>query len=370
VARVKLSGSELRKTEKLLVDTFDVSDIKRSVRRNYRNLHDEVDWSGRAAGVMSDFVDRAQQFGVFDKVLVSLVESRPDRPELLELQLALSTKPGWGVKSGPHGLDSKAAVGELERVLGAGNPFVAAKGLAVLMANAPHQVCHIQVGSGGGTGFLIGPNLVMTNYHVVEKHLKRGTDVKVRFGWFSADEADDWLDIDTDWEIPHSKYSKADSRPPFGVPAPDELDYAVIKLSSSPGEDDLDHGVRGWVDLSDQPPLPEVGSPGILIGHPANDNPPPQQQPLSVSFEARAFEDVNDNATRVAYRVDTKPGSSGSPVFDGNMRPVVLHHNRGELFEGEAEAGSSKWSSNNRGIPLRTIWAALPDAVKNELQAP
>ncbi|MCA9993952.1 MAG: hypothetical protein KDE29_23390, partial [Anaerolineales bacterium] len=56
---------------------------------------------------------------------------------------------------------------------------------------------------------------------------------------------------------------------------------------------------------------------------------------------------------------------SGSPVFDGSLRPVALHHNLGQIHP-----EMKQLVKNNRGIPLVTIRAALDEQVRQLLVAP
>ena len=58
---------------------------------------------------------------------------------------------------------------------------------------------------------------------------------------------------------------------------------------------------------------------------------------------------VNANGTRVRYRTNTEPGSSGSPCFDQNWSLVALHHSGDPNFDG------IKQPEYNRGIPIAAI---------------
>ena len=87
--------------------------------------------------------------------------------------------------------------------------------------------------------------------------------------------------------------------------------------------------------------------------------------PLQVTFATPGFEALNNNKTRIAYRPSTKKGSSGSPVFDGTLKAVALHHNRGQI-----NPDAKDLVKNNRGIPLNKIRAALDNEVRELLIAP
>ena len=78
----------------------------------------------------------------------------------------------------------------------------------------------------------------------------------------------------------------------------------------------------------------------------------PNALPLKLALATNGVEQLNQNSTRVTYRTNTEPGSSGSPVFDQNWNLVALHH-----------WGDSAWfpSPHNEGIPVA--------AIKNYLEA-
>src|SRR5262249_16681449 len=69
-----------------------------------------------------------------------------------------------------------------------------------------------------------------------------------------------------------------------------------------------------------QADLPEfkANTPLSIVQH-------PNTASLKLAFDTKALIALNDNKTRIRYRTNTDPGSSGAPVFDGDWRLVALH---------------------------------------------
>lgn len=268
----------------------------------------------------------------------------------------------------------------LERLTISGEPFLDTTVLARWLIGVERQVCQVRCRSEFGTGFLVAPDLVLTCYHVVEGYLTNKVPlhkVQVRFDYrrtrpgVEPPDTDTWIGLDPDWAIPYRPYSKtADT--PNGVqqklvPANDELDFALLKLARAVGYEppEGEEQSRGWIDLSSNPSIPAEQTPVLIVQHPGRVAPPPPQDPLQIAFATPGFGELNANQTRIAYTPSTRPGSSGSPVFDRSLSPVALHHNLGQIHP--ELTGLVK---NNRGIPLRTIRAALDDSVRALLVAP
>src|SRR5262249_60569625 len=107
------------------------------------------------------------------------------------------------------------------------------------MTRVEGQVCRITLnGQAQGPGFLVGPDAVLTNYHVMElvvlKHVGP-PGVECQFDYKLLKDstapytpvklADDWL-IDFSKYTPNEKRGTPDQAPP---PTADELDYALIR---------------------------------------------------------------------------------------------------------------------------------------------
>src|SRR5262249_24731368 len=111
------------------------------------------------------------------------------------------------------------------------------------IAEIEGRVCRIEIPNRQprGTGFLIGPDLVMTNYHVIRKVHKQivGPDkVVCRFDYkVLADGvsvgAGKPYGLANDWLVDHSYYSELDfeTAPSADAPA-DKLDYAILRLGA------------------------------------------------------------------------------------------------------------------------------------------
>ncbi|MBI4910728.1 MAG: trypsin-like peptidase domain-containing protein [Acidobacteria bacterium] len=161
----------------------------------------------------------------------------------------------------------------------------------------------------GGTAFLIGKDLVLTNRHVVDFMAELGnqpTDCGVRFDYRSEDAEGQPFRLAADWE--HASSPK------------ENLDYAVVRLQGSPAV--------APISFHDDAFTP--GDIEYILHH-------PNAEPLAIT----PGEILRTEAGRVVYSVNTECGSSGSPVFTTGWKAVALHH-----FGDD---------SGNVGIPLITI---------------
>src|SRR5262249_29997472 len=101
-----------------------------------------------------------------------------------------------------------------------------------------------------GTGFLVGPDLVLTNYHVVEKYIENdpriGAEVRdtkelrCRFDYAVESTGENAgtpksLASGPGWLVDYAKYSHVDPGDQGGLPQSTELDYALLRLSEPVG---------------------------------------------------------------------------------------------------------------------------------------
>jgi V8-like Glu-specific endopeptidase len=207
------------------------------------------------------------------------------------------------------------------------------------MVRAESVVCRIESPEGVpvATGFLVGPDLVLTNQHVREKadFDKRPADARFRFGYrVREDRTTDGgtlHELAKNWYVHHS-----------GV---DKLDYALVRLAEKAGDEPIgsyeNAPARAWLSAGANQPLPDQSV--YVIQHPKGDT-------LKV---AEGTLRVNDGW--MDYDVNTEPGSSGSPVLDNRWELIGLHSR-----EGAGEV--------NRGVSMMAIHKDLPDSVRNLLK--
>ena len=223
------------------------------------------------------------------------------------------------------------------------------------------RVCRVEypAKSGVGTGFLVSPNHVLTNYHVIEPFLDTPALVKdlvVRFDYKVLDDgvsvsAGKTYKLATNWVVAKTPYSEHDEEiAPTGEPSTDELDFALLEIDGTPGNDPVGGDTndpaavsRKWLVVR-QTNYDFLANKAIyIVQH-------PDGKPMQVAIDSDAVVGVTSNATRVKYTTTTEHGSSGSPCFSANWELVALHH-----------AGDPKYAAGlkpefNQGIPINTIW--------------
>jgi hypothetical protein len=158
-----------------------------------------------------------------------------------------------------------------------------------------------------------------------------------------------------------------DSSPPTPegqVPRAEELDYALIRLAESAGQDLLDNGAnladppkRGFIEISQKPVSFEKDSSLFILQH-------PKGEPLKLALETRSVLGLFDSGCRVRYTTNTEPGSSGSPCFTPEWELAVLHHSGDPDFDPEHKP------TYNEGIPMNTIVTLIEQHNKSAALGP
>jgi hypothetical protein len=241
------------------------------------------------------------------------------------------------------------------------------------LAKREKCVCRISVptnaGTAHGSGFLVGPDLVLTNHHVVAPAIAHGagghtsagmtadpSKVAVRFDYKALDDGRTIhpgleVALATDWLVDASPHSHIDLQglPKQGDPDPEELDHALIRLATPVGElpvllGEAEPGAqeRGWIELLSTPWPFASNSSLFIIQH-------PRGSPMKLALDLQARMEVNANGTRVRYETGTEEGSSGSPCFNQFWELVALHHAGDPSYEGLYNPAF------NEGIPISKI---------------
>jgi TIR domain/Trypsin-like peptidase domain len=189
-----------------------------------------------------------------------------------------------------------------------------------------------------GTGFLIGPKLVITNYHVVntgsqddQKLTEATKNLVFRFGYTNPQ-----TDVAT-----IRTFTVDPQNPIVAFSDMDRLNYVLLRLAESPRTID-GKLIKPISPKEARKPL--LQEEVFILQHPQGE---------SAKFSNGAVLKLADNLNRVQYDANTLPGSSGSPIFvyDEVMKLVGIH--------------TSKWVSSdnqllgNEGIPFFAILAEI-----------
>jgi len=184
-----------------------------------------------------------------------------------------------------------------------------------------------------GSGFLVGPDLFLTNFHVVRS---------------AADASATTIVFDYE-EDEFGRMRQTNTVKAVELLASDEgLDYSLLRLATAAGR------VQGWLPLRAKPV--GVGDRVNIIQHPGG-------QPKQVALQHNIVEYVGGNV--VQYVTSTLPGSSGSPVLDDSWVAVALHHAGGTLSE--PTTGNSYY--RNEGVLISAILAKLSPAIAARISA-
>jgi endonuclease G, mitochondrial len=202
---------------------------------------------------------------------------------------------------------------------------------------------------GFGTGFLVSPELMLTNHHV----LPGASDARGIGANFGYEQTVSGLAQGDIFELDPDRFFLSH----------EALDFALVALKSR-SQTGLPLDSMGF-----NPLIRATGK--ILIGHPINIIQHPQGGFKRYAVSENKLIDVLD--TFLHYETDTLPGSSGSPSFNDFWEVVALHHSGvPEMRDGKIIARDGRaWDKSmpdeainwiaNEGVRISRIVAFLGD---------
>ena len=177
-------------------------------------------------------------------------------------------------------------------------------------------ICRIELKDGrSGTGFLVAPDLLLTNYHVFK--LSPADDLQnniaeatFRFGALTAAGGD---------EAKGNAVKAASAEPVSSSPVA-QLDYVLLRLDPAVKK------IEGIAVLPFTLNKPAVKSGLNILQH-------PEGKALMIALSANGVTDVLEDAGLFQYVTNARGGSSGSPCFDDDWNVVGIHHaERSKVF--------------------------------------
>ncbi len=345
---------------KVLRDAFKtpprMKDLLLAINRDFDDYYGMGDDYPEA---VQKLVDRANEELWWMELLAAAHTARPTDPLLAEFAAEFNLAP-IPVETTARGTE-RIPAGDLEAKVRAANPMLDVLVWRTRLGEIEGRVCRVECppGKARGTGFLVGPDVVITNYHVVKdvidgtwapEHVLLRFDYKVLSDGVKLGE-DKTYSLAADWLIDHSPYSAHDLEAiPTGEPAVDELDYALMRTAGAPGREPLFPGdpnsaARGWIEVPPGRAELDFGRQKALfiVQH-------PDGKPMQVALDTDSITGVFGNQTRLRYRTNTEGGSSGSPCFGPDWQWIALHHSGDPMYGGPQYP--ARW---NQGILVSAI---------------
>lgn len=366
---LRLTGQQQAAFEQAIIDAFpSKDDLARVIQYRLSKNLDAIAMGDNLSIIVFKLIQTAQSQGWIETLIARAREANPGNPTLA----AFCQKIGIS----PEAPDTDV----LERIIVQSNLFLDVSSWRQKLGELENQVCRVEVPlSNGavsyGTGFLISSNLLLTNYHVMDAVIEMNTLKQTGRPWADPGQISIRFDykvlsgnlvnpgivyrLADDWLLDCSPMSHWDNvlPPKGGDPNPDELDFALLRLKGMPGNDPV--GInpqpgtpkRGWINLPQQIHQFNPNSPLLILQH-------PKAAPMKLAFDTNAILGENGNRTRVTYRTNTEPGSSGSPCFNLNWDLVALHH------AGDPDSFAPQY---NQGIPIKAIIELLEMRGKSQM---
>jgi hypothetical protein len=308
-------------------------------------------------GILYDVVDTANREGWALKLLDAARASNPNNPQLLAFEESL----GLGVIP----VANKAS---FEKIVNERSKFHDVLDFRTRLGLLESWVCAFEIPGSGGTGMLVGTNLVLTNYHVIEGIVNgqvSRANVRCCFDYKAVPDqqtvnAGTAVELANDWNVVHSRYSQADIDPDSQSWGSDELDFAIVRLKREIGNEPIGDKaeaqapIRKWLALPTEPAALAQSDVVFILQHPQDLGAVGVKlQPMQLA--AGTVMQFVGNGLRMHHDTRTLPGSSGSPVLNADLELAALHH------AGEPNNRLDYHGAYNQAIPLAEIVRYLED---------
>jgi V8-like Glu-specific endopeptidase len=318
---MKLSGNELRKLVEAIVSAYpDKQDLAAMVQFELEETLEAIAGGGNLRQLVFNLVTKwAIPRGKIYRLILAAYESNPDNPELKEfyesvvLQKRFIVSPTVAVTDFGPDIDWKGETDEIQlQSWLKPEPDYWDVGFLKRAIEQSASVCRIEIPSRKimGTGVLITPNQVLTNYHVLrptesENIETNALNAVLKFGCFTSDDG---------VETQGKSFQLNGQKPILHFSKTEDLDYVLLQVESKITHE-KDIKPARW--KTNKLPLEKMGI--NVLQHPEGDS-------MKLSVSQDGITGVYANSGLVQYVNKTALGSSGSPCFDENWFLVALHH--------------------------------------------
>lgn len=350
-----------------LLESFSIDDFRDFLAETLGKGLADLHAGGTRPNIYNSVITKAYQKGWLEELIKQSIQARPHRPEFASIS----------AKYGLNGLGPSLytnlpisnkqfdnPIAHFESIIRGEETYVDFTDFISGLNALQTKICRIDTtnAAGNGTGFLVSENLVLTNYHVMEKVINdqvNSNDVRLVFDHRKS--PDDKLKmkptihklIQSNWKRAHSSYSESDKPNVSGDPSSDELDYCLLQVQNSPANDSIGKSSysgadsRGYIEITSDHNAGKAGHPVVIAQH-------PEGRELRMAIGNHLG--FNQPQNRTKYDADTKRGSSGSPVFNVDLKVIALHHKGDDNADEMAQTGEA-----NQGIPIHLIAKHIQD---------
>jgi Trypsin-like peptidase domain/Effector-associated domain 1 len=338
----KLGKEILEEITEAIVNAYDIDDLSRVLRFKWGFvLANYIDTRKGLYYVVGDLVDWTERKGK-TRELLALAFSQAAGNENLQKVAAKCGLPLALVEQKYKRDDAAPRPTSLEAMVNAHSRLIDFERFLARLQDVGEQVCLVETPVKKGTGFLVAPDCVLTNFHVVEEviaNMGLADNVICRFDFRTGENAQAAMvlkqyKLGAEPILAKSPYGQSDLTG-TGEPGANELDYAILRLAESVGLG-RNEKPRGWFTLAADTPVVALHDFVLIPQH-------AEGHALSVAWGSVVSFPAAGN--RLRYDVTTRPGSSGAPCFTADLEIVGLHH------AAEAKANPTY----NQAVPLWLI---------------
>lgn len=332
---LQLSVKQRQDLHAAIVATFDVEDMRDFVSLRLGEPADEVSGRNVRSSYALDLIDYFEKRQNLGSLVLALRDARPrnttfahlaslivlvpvlDDPDAIVLQKAIHKQ------SPEHDIDQWDADG-------------AERALTVCLI----QMTTKRLESVAGTGFLVGPSLVMTARHVLLPLLEEDADVSRIELWFDRKylRNGETLNMGIEYGL--------DAKQPVAFEEK-ELDVVLLRIAGEPGNAPVGAAraeetapTRGWLRFPTGEISYNADAPLIVLHH-------PERHPMKRSIETRSIVDYLPILKRIRHQTSTSEGSSGAPCFDAQWQLIAMH------------TAAEIHAERNQAVPITLIRDAL-----------
>ncbi|MGJ3250934.1 MAG: trypsin-like peptidase domain-containing protein [Elainellaceae cyanobacterium] len=349
---LKISNDDRKQLREALNSGFrNYTSLKIFVSDNFEDVRlNEIATSRATRDAADDLIEHFEESGNIPDLILALHKERPRNPEVKQLMLRLQgflhqrfvLDPAFEEKIDyPFELPTAYEDVQLEAFLPRQFSYEADVGKLKRGLQLANAVCKVSFTDCDrtGTGVLVAPDLVLTNYHVLSSQVieersqlaEKAKTLIFEFG-FVSQEHNSLVSPDT--------FAVETTEPLVAYSPPHKLDYALLRVESRITDAQYITPIPTLSLLSPLSPRDGLN----VLQH-------PQGNVMQVSLSASGVVQTDVSRGRVWYVNRTQGGSSGSPCFSNDWNLVALHH----------ASMSRGFGSVREGILLPSICAEISE---------